>query len=78
MDIIGQQGFELWFLSKIQEAALGYSAKVKKIQEDSLDSTPSPLVEIQIMGGKGVKTKHCAGHCKQTFECKKFVDNAQQ
>ena len=35
--------------------------KVKKIYEDSLDSIPSPLpsVKIQIMGGKGVKAKHC-------------------
>ena len=35
--------------------------KVKKILEDSLDSIPSPLpsVKIQIIGGKGVKAKHC-------------------
>ena len=32
----------------------------RKIQEDSLDSilSPSHSVKIQIMGGKGVKTKH--------------------
>ena len=35
--------------------------KVKKIYEDSLDSmpSPSPSVKIQIIGGKGVKAKHC-------------------
>ena len=47
--------------------------KVEKILKGSLDSIPSPLpsVEIQIMGGKF----WC---CQQTFENKKFVDNAQQ
>ena len=50
--------------------------------------SPSPSVKIQIMGGKGIKAKHCwmltmpsnvmPLHVKQTFEYKKFVDNAQQ
>ena len=50
------------------------TCKVEKILKGSLDSIPSPStsVKIQIMGGKGV------GCCRQTFEYKKYVDNAQQ
>ena len=35
--------------------------KVEKILKGILDSisSPSPSVKIQIMGGKGVKAKHC-------------------
>jgi hypothetical protein len=35
--------------------------KVENILKGSLDliPSPSPSVTIQIMGGKGVKTKHC-------------------
>ena len=35
------------------------NGKVEKIKKDSLDwiPSPSPSVKIQIMGGKGVKTK---------------------
>ena len=38
-----------------------HTHKVENISEDSLDLIPSPSlsVKIQIMGGKGVKTKHC-------------------
>ena len=40
---------------------IGVRGKEEKISEDSLDSipSPSPSVKIQIMGGKGVKAKHC-------------------
>ena len=31
---------------------IGDESKVEKIQENSLDSIPSPLLEIQIIGGK--------------------------
>ena len=50
--------------------------KVENILKVSLDSipSPSPLVKIQIMGWK----KNIVGPCKQTFEYKIFVDNAQQ
>ena len=38
-----------------------FFVKVEKILKGSLDSipSPSPSVKIQIMGGKGVKIKHC-------------------
>ena len=53
--------------------------KVENFLEGCLDSipSPSPSVKIQILAGKGVKAKHCAGCCQLTFEYKKFVDNAQ-
>jgi len=51
--------------------------KVEKILKGSLDSIPSSSVKIQIMGEKGVRQK-IAGCRQQTFEYKKFVDNAQQ
>ena len=41
------------------KSTLSLHIKVEKIYEDSLDSIPSPSVKIQIMGGKGVKAKHC-------------------
>ena len=54
--------------------------KVEKILKGSLDSilSPSPLVKIQIMGGKICLRCNIAGCCQQTFENKKFVDNTQQ
>ena len=51
--------------------------KVEMILKGSLVliPSPSPSVEIQIMGGKVcLRCKDCtAGHCQQTFENKKFV-----
>ena len=44
---------------------------------DSIPS-PSPSVKIEIMGWKCVKAKRRCGCCQQTFEFKKFVDNAKQ
>ena len=46
---------------KIRALNMNHSliTKVEKILEGSLDSILSPSVKIQIMGGKGVKAKHC-------------------
>ena len=47
-----------------------------KILKGSLDSipSPSPSVQIQIMGGNVVT--HITGCCQQTNEYNKFVNNA--
>ena len=52
---------------------------IKKISEDSLDliQSPSPSVKIQIIGGKGVKAKHC-WTLSTNFWIQQFVVNAQQ
>ena len=58
--------------------------KVEKILKDSVDSipSPSPIVKIQIMGGKVslrcLPSQNIAGRCQQTFENKEFVDITQQ
>ena len=53
--------------------------KVEKILKGILDSISSPSVKIQIMGGKGEKTKHCWNKLlnkyalKQTFLSKIWI-----
>ena len=41
------------------ENNIWWRVKSKKNYEDSLDWIPSPSLKIQLMGGKGVKSKHC-------------------
>ena len=58
---------------------ISFLGKVENILKGSLDSISSPSLKIQIMGGKVCwRCKGITGCCQQTFECKKFVDNAQQ
>ena len=59
----------------VEKYGSNYQIKVEKILKGSLNfiPSPSPLVKIQIMGGKA-----CFMRCKKTFENKKFVDITQQ
>ena len=61
-----------------------YEGKVENILKGSLNSiqSPSPSVEIQIMGGKVclryIKRQNIAEFCQQTIQNKRFVDITQQ
>ena len=69
-DIIGNDACnsEFYFLSKKK-----IFKKIVWIQSHHL----TPSVKIQIMGGKGVKAKHC-WMLSTNFWIQKFVDNIQQ
>ena len=61
----------------------GAEVKVEKILSGSLDSipSPSPLVKIQIIGGKiclRCKDETLLGGVNKLFYLQKVVDNAQQ
>ena len=53
-DLMGQHTIHLRnYNNQIHyKADISYFVKVEKIEEDSLDSIPSPSVKIQIFGGK--------------------------
>ena len=64
------------FFQESEKSEIGF--KVEKILKGSLDliPSPSPSMKIQILGRK--VCLRCKGLCQQTFENKKFFDNARQ
>ena len=68
IEVLPSPGFQMWIV------------KVEKILKGSLNSIPSPLVKIQIIGGKirlSSKGKTLLDVVNKV-ENKKFVDNSQQ
>ena len=55
----GPDVIQVRFLTKAFKMVIMGYFKVEHILKGSLDLILSPSVKIQIMGGKGVKAKHC-------------------